>query len=316
MIQYVYGIDIGGTNIKFGLFLLSEMKMIYTYETQTPFDNQETSLFIKIIETIVIINKENQINMLNIVGIGMAIPCPVKNGYVEHCSNLNWDHMNISNMLKTYLPKHVEVTVSNDATIAALGESQSFEKPYNSVVFYTLGTGVGGGIIIDGKIHEGYSGFGGEIGHMKVSNEPTEIICGCGSKGCLEQVCGTAAIFRNVRELAKTGKTSLNLDELTVKNVFDAAKSGDIISLKVVNNVAEYVAISASVLAVVVDPEVFIIGGGISKAGDFLLDLIVQHYKKHARFSTYKIPFILAKSGNNAGFIGAAYLVKNKIMRG
>jgi len=313
MLNYVYGIDIGGTNIKFGLFLLPDMEMVHTYETQTPMANQETSLFTKVIESLHTINNANNISLLNILGIGMAIPCPVKNDYVEQCSNLNWNHMNISNMLKEFLPAHIKVSVSNDATIAALGESQSFDIPYKSVVFYTLGTGVGGGIIIDGKIHEGYSGFGGEIGHMKVSNEPTEIICGCGSKGCLEQVCGTAAIFRNVRELAKTEKTSLNLNELTVKNVFDAAKSGDSVSLKVVNNVAEYVAISASVLAVVVDPEVFIIGGGISKAGDFLLNLIEQHYKNHARFSTYNIPFLLAKSGNNAGFIGAAYLIKEKI---
>jgi len=313
MLHYVYGIDIGGTNIKFGLFLLPDMKMIYTYETQTPNIDQETSLFVKIIETINTINKENDINLTNIDGIGMAIPCPVKNDYVEHCPNLNWEHMNISDMLKKFLPEHIKVSVSNDATIAALGESQSFDTPYNSVVFYTLGTGVGGGIIIDGKIHEGYSGFGGEIGHMKVSNEPTEIICGCGSKGCLEQVCGTAAIFRNVRELAQTEKTSLNLDELTVKNVFDAAKAGDSVGLKVVNKVAEYVAISASVLAVVIDPEVFIIGGGISKAGDFLLKLIEEQYKIHARFSTHKIPFLLAKSGNNAGFIGAAHFIKEKI---
>lgn len=313
MNKYIYGVDIGGTNIKFGLFLLPNLDLIYTYETQTPVADQDVSLFSEIIDTIKRINDENQVSMMDILGIGMAIPCPVKNDFVEHCPNLKSEHINISDRLKNYLPPHIVVSVSNDATIAALGESQSFTKPYNSVVFYTLGTGVGGGIIIDGKIHEGNSGFGGEIGHMKVSNEPTEITCGCGSKGCLEQVCGTAAIFRNIRELAKTQKTSLNLNELTVKSVFDHAKEGDYVSLQVVNNVAEYIAISASLLAVVVDPEVFIIGGGVSKAGSFLLNLIEEHYQKHARFSTNKIPFLLAKSGNNAGFIGAAYYVKTKI---
>ncbi len=252
--------------------------------------------------------------MNNINGVGMAIPCPVKNGFVEKCTNLNWNHMRIDGVLESYLPNHIHVAVSNDATIAALGESHSFKKPYNSVVFYTLGTGVGGGIIIDGKIHEGHAGFGGEIGHIRVSNEPMEL-CGCGSRGCLEQICGTAAIFRYTRELASIEKTSINLSDLTVKNIFDAAKSGDSVGLKVVNRVTEYIAISASILAVVINPEVFIIGGGISKAGDFLLELIVQHYQKHARFSTNQIPFILAKSGNNAGFIGAAHLINNKLQQ-
>ncbi|MBU1093125.1 MAG: ROK family protein [Firmicutes bacterium] len=313
MSKYVYGIDVGGTNIKFGLFLLPEMHLAHTYETETPVVDQQTSIFNKIIESITQINNEYNINFDDILGIGIAIPCPVKNDYVEHCPNLNWEDMNVSNELRKHLPKHVSVAVSNDATIAALGESQSFDKPYNSVVFYTLGTGVGGGIIIDGKILEGNTGFGGEIGHMWVSNEETDITCGCGSKGCLEQVCGTAAIFRYVKELSKDEKTSIDIKYLTVKNVFDAAKAGDSVGLKVVNRVAEYVAISASILAVVVDPEVFIIGGGISRAGGFLLDLIVDHYKKHARFSTYKIPFILAKTGNSAGLIGAAHLIKNKI---
>ncbi|PKK88391.1 MAG: glucokinase [Tenericutes bacterium HGW-Tenericutes-7] len=313
MNKYIYGVDIGGTNIKFGLFLLPNMDLVYTYETQTPVVNQEASLFSEIISSIQIINNENHILMTDVLGIGMAVPCPVKNNFVEHCPNLNWEHINISDRLKKFLPPHIIVSVSNDATIAALGESQSFDKPYHSVVFYTLGTGVGGGIIIDGKIHEGHSGFGGEIGHMIVTNDPNAVTCGCGSKGCLEQVCGTAAIFRSVRELAKTEKTSLNLDELTVKSVFDHAKNGDSVSLQVVNNVAEYIAISASALAVIVDPEVFIIGGGVSKAGEFLLKLIESHYQKHARFSTDKIPFLLAKSGNNAGFIGAAYHVKKKI---
>ncbi|MFH0766830.1 MAG: ROK family protein, partial [Bacillota bacterium] len=261
MSKYVYGIDIGGTNIKFGLFLLPDMKLVYTYESETPQDNQKKSIFEKVAISINVINEINHITLDNIIGIGIAIPCPVKNDYVEHCSNLNWQHMQISKLLNKYLPSHIMVAVSNDATIAALGESKSFEKPYNSVVFYTLGTGVGGGIIIDGKILEGHTGFGGEIGHMHVSDEPTDRICGCGSKGCLEQVCGTEAIFRYTRELAKEDETIINLNELTVKNVFNAAKSGDRIGLKVVNKVAEYVAISASVLAVVLDPEVFIIGG-------------------------------------------------------
>jgi glucokinase len=146
---------------------------------------------------------------------------------------------------------------------------------------------------------------------MKVYDGETNL-CGCGSNGCLEQICGTAGILNYAKELSLTEKSIIDFKTLSVKSVFDAAKIGDALGLQVVNRVAEYMAISASILAVVLDPEVFIIGGGISRAGQFFIDLITKHYKKHARFSSYKTPFILAATGNNAGIIGAAYLIKDK----
>jgi len=307
--KYVYGIDVGGTNIKIGLFDSFSMTIVEKLEIITPKEDQETSIFQAIYSSISSINRAKDINYSEVEGIGLAVPCPVKNGYVERCPNLKWNQFDIEAQMRPLFPEHITIRVSNDATVAAYGENMVLKKPYNNAVFYTLGTGVGGGIIIDGKILEGGSGLGGEIGHMKMFDGATED-CGCGSRGCLEQICGTAAILNYAKELATVESTILDTNELSVKAVFDAAKAGDKVALKVINRVAEYIATSASILAVVLDPEVFIIGGGISKAGDFLIELIQKHYQKNARFSTGSIPFILAKTGNDAGITGAAYIAK------
>lgn len=311
MKQYVYGVDVGGTNIKLGLFDVDGMSMIDQQEILTPNKDHDTTIFQAIYTVISNMNTQNHLSFDDIKGVGLAVPCPVKNGFVKKCPNLKWSNFDIAGKMKTYLPKHIKVVVSNDATVAAFGENMSLEKPYMNAVFYTLGTGVGGGIIIDGKILEGGTGLGGEIGHMHVYDEEEET-CGCGSQGCLEQICGTSGILNATKKLAKTNSTNIDLNHLTVKAVFDAAKNHDEVAFKVVNRVAEYIAISASILAVTLDPEVFIIGGGVSKAGEFLIELIVKHYKKHARFSTADIPFILARTGNSAGIIGAAYISMTK----
>ena len=310
MKKYVYGVDIGGTNIKFGLFLIPEMKLIQKYESSTPLTNHETSIFLLVAETINKINRENQIELSQVEGVGIAVPCPVKNGFVEKCPNLKWEKLDVYSSLKNYLPSNIKIAVSNDANIAAYGENQCLAIPHKNAVFYTLGTGVGGGIIIDGEILEGRTGAGGEIGHMHVF-EGTEQ-CSCGLSGCLEQICGTSAILKKVRELAMEHPTQLNLEKLTVKDVFDHAKAGDTVAMKVVDRIGEYMAISASILSVSLDPDIFIIGGGISKAGDILIDTIKVHYINHARFGTGDIPFVLAKTGNDAGIIGAAYYVNKK----
>ena len=312
MKEYVYGIDIGGTNIKLGLFLLPDMQLLAVKETETPKHHQEISIFERIESSIKDMNSENKIEFLQVRGVGAAVPCPVKNGHVDKCPNLNWNQLDIILAFNKILPEHVRVAVSNDATLAAYGENQVLDKPFKNAVFYTLGTGVGGGVIINGEILEGASGLAGEIGHMRVYEGETET-CGCGSQGCLEQICGTAGILNYAKKLSLTLKSSINIHNISVKAVFDAAKTGDAVGLQVINRVAEYIAISASIIAVILDPDVFIIGGGVSKAGDFLIDLIVHHYKKHARFSSYNIPFILASTGNNAGIIGAAYLIRKQI---
>jgi glucokinase len=312
MNEYVYGIDIGGTNIKLGLFTLPGMQIIAVKEIETPRQNQETSIFERIGSVISEMNQENEIDFKQVKGVGAAVPCPVKNGHVDKCPNLKWNKLDIIFAFNKVLPDHVRVAVSNDATLAAYGENQVLEKPFKNAVFYTLGTGVGGGIIINGEILEGATGLGGEIGHMRVFDEATET-CGCGSQGCLEQICGTSGIINYAKELSLSSTSSIDFKNISVKSVFDAAKAGDKVGLQVINRVAEYIAISASIIAVILDPDVFIIGGGVSKAGSFLVDLISHHYQNHARFSSYKIPFLLATTGNDAGIIGAAYLIRKQI---
>jgi glucokinase len=214
--------------------------------------------------------------------------------------------------MKKYLPDHIELVAANDATIAAFGENASLKKPYDNAVLITLGTGVGGGVILDGVIVEGATGLGGEVGHIRVYDEE-EKVCGCGSKGCLEQICGTAGILEYTKSLLPDSASILDKDQLTVKEIFDAAKNGDSVALKTVHRVAKYIGIAASILSIINEPDVFIIGGGVSKSGKFLIDLIQMYYKENARFTTGEIPFKLAMTGNQAGIIGSAMLVKSVI---
>lgn len=313
MKQYIYGIDVGGTSIKIGLFALDSMFLITNIEVMTPKSNHNVSIFESIYQNIVKCNNDNDISFDNVLGVGIDVPCPVKLGYVDTCSNLNLYDIDLVKGMKRYLPHHVEIVVANDATMAGFGENASLEKPYENAILITLGTGIGGGIIVDGKIIEGSTGLAGEIGHIKVYDEEEDKFCGCGSKGCLEQICGTAGILEYTQNLLIDNPSMLNPEKLTIKDIFDAAKQGDDVATQTVLRVTKYIGIAASILAVTIEPDVFIIGGGVSKAGKFLIDLIEKSYKEYARFSTGSIPFVLAKTGNQAGIIGSAMLVKGVI---
>jgi len=302
--EYAFGIDVGGTNIKVGLFEVLTFDMIDKRETSTPKDNHRESIFSDVKKIMDDMMVDNGLSYDQIQGVGFAVPCPVKDGFVKQCANLDWSNLDVIEAMKQRLPKHVHIVVSNDANIAAFGENHMLETPLRNAIFYTLGTGVGGGIIINGEIVEGRTGSGGEIGHMPIFE--TDVVCGCGKTGCLEQVCGTKAILGYARELSLTHKTSIDFSDFTVKSVFDAAKRNDEVGLMVLDRVAKYMALSASMLAISLDPEIFIIGGGIAKAGQILIDYIVKHYKTYARFGTIDVPFVLAKTGNDAGIIGAA----------
>lgn len=313
MKNYVYGIDVGGTTIKMGLFTIDDMKIVDSYEIPTPSLKDGSFIFKRIYESILECNQRNNIDIKRLLGIGIDVPCPIKNGYVESCANLHLDDIDLVAEMNKYVEDHIKVAVANDATIAAYGENASLDKPYKNAVLITLGTGVGGGIILDGKIVEGSTGFGGEIGHIRVYDED-EKVCGCGSMGCLEQICGTKGILDFTREQLKTKASTLNIDNLTVKYIFDAAKQNDEVALVTVHRVAKYIGIAASIISMTVEPEVYIIGGGVSKAGSFLIDLVERYYRENARFSTGKIPFKLAHTGNDAGMIGSALLVKSYLL--
>lgn len=307
--KYVIGIDVGGTNIKMGIFSVEPFNLLDKVEFKTPKENQKLSIFNDIETYINKIVEKNKITLVDVIGVGLAVPCPVKDGYVSLCPNVNWKEINIIDSLRIKLPNHIHIVVSNDANIAAYGENYSLDHPHNNAILYTFGTGVGGGIILNGKIVEGRTGSGGEIGHMPIFE--TDEVCGCGKKGCLEQKSGTNAILKMAQEYAKKHPTVLNIDNLTVKDVFDSAKKNDVVGLMVLNEVSKYIALSMSILAVTLDPDVFIIGGGIAKAGDILVKKISENYKKFARFGTYDIQIMLAKTGNDAGIIGAARYALN-----
>jgi glucokinase len=309
--KIVYGIDVGGTSIKFGLFNSEGVRLITKFEKDTPKTNQQTSVLECIFNTIQETNQLYGYSELDIEGIGLAVPCPVKDGIVNSCANVKWENMNIKKELAAKFSNQVHVVVSNDANIAAYGENASLEIPFRNAIVITLGTGVGSGIILNGEILEGSTGMGGEIGHTHVYDGPIET-CGCGAKGCLEQMCASKGMTNYALELSEEMSTSINLNQITIKDIFEAAKLGDKLCLKVVDRAAEYLGKAASVVALTIDPDAFIIGGGISKAGQYFLDKIKNAYQKYARFSTGNKPFLLAKTGNDAGIIGAAHYAIKK----
>jgi glucokinase len=307
MKKIIIGIDIGGTNVKMGLFSASKVELIEKKEYKTPRFQQQVSVINSLKENIDKIVQTNGFDIEDLIGIGVAVPCAVKNGFILSCPNIGLDKIKMEDELKKFFP-NASIKVANDATMAAFGENKSLDKPFKNVVFITLGTGVGGGIIIDGNILEGSNGFGGEIGHIKVHNEDLEP-CGCGANGCIEQICGTKGILTYTKKLATEMDTIIDINNLNIKVIFDAAKAGDKLGNLVVERVAKYIGMGAAIIGTIIDPEAFIIGGGISKSGDFLLDKIVANYKKEARFTMAGTPFLIAKTGNDAGILGSAYYI-------
>lgn len=313
MNQYVFGVDVGGTNIKLGIFELPNVKLVKLTDFPTPNEHQDTAIFDAIVLNMQKVCEELGTTFDHVKGVGLAIPCPVIGGCVDICANVGLNDLNIEESMKLRLPKHMKVAVGNDASLAAFGENKELKTPYDNAVFYTLGTGVGGGLIINGKLIEGKNGAASEFGHMKVFDGFEGEVCGCGKNGCLEQIAGTKGIFRLMKQYSILEKTVVDLNDLTVKRIFDAAKMGDGPALKTVNRVANVIGESAAAIAMIVDPEVFIIGGGIAASGKFFLDKIIESYQKNARFKTISTPIVLASLGNKAGAFGAAHLVKDRL---
>ena len=248
-----------------------------------------------------------------VAGAGLGVPGPVMaDGYVEVCVNLGWKDMNPKAELSGLL-NGIPVFIGNDANVAALGEMwQGGGKGYHDIVMVTLGTGVGGGVIIDEKIIAGRHGLGGEIGHIHVRDEETEH-CNCGGMGCLEQVASATGIVREAKRTmeAKTDPSAMRVfgQRITAKDVLDCAKDGDVMALEVMDTVGRYLGLVLAQVALTVDPQAFVIGGGVSKAGQFIIDVIDKYYKKYSVISDNKGILTLAKLGNDAGIYGAARLV-------
>lgn len=308
--KYCFGIDIGGTTVKCGLFTI-EGELIEKWEIVTNRENQGSAVPKDVSDTIHAKMIEKKISADDVTGVGVGIPGPVtKEGVVLKCANLGWDVMDVNKVMSELTG--LKVLAANDANVAALGEMwKGGGKGYRDVIMVTLGTGVGGGVIIDGTIRAGSNGAGGEIGHITV-NPSEEAVCGCGNKGHLEQYASATGVVRIGKKLlAETTMPSIlrGKPAFTAKDIFDAAKEKDKLALAIVDQFGEYLGLALSHVAATVDPEVFVIGGGMAAAGEIIIDSIRHHYNKNILNALRDKEFRLAELGNDAGIYGCAKLV-------
>lgn len=309
------GVDVGGTSVKLGLFEVTG-ELLKKWEIPTRKEEQGKYIIGDIADSILhqVLAQEN-ISFNEIEGVGMGVPGPVMpDGHVEVCVNLGWKDKYPAQELSELL-EGLPVKCGNDANVAALGEMwQGGGKGYTDIVMITLGTGVGGGVIIDEQIITGKHGLGGEIGHIHVRDEEKEH-CNCGGVGCLEQVASATGIAREARRKMASCDTPSILreagDNVSAKDVLDAAKEGDVLALEVMEVVGHFLGVALASLALTVDPQMFVIGGGVSKAGQYLVEVINRHYAQFMPISENRATIGLAKLGNDAGIYGSARLILN-----
>lgn len=307
---YCFGIDVGGTTVKCGLFKTDGV-LVEKWEIPTRTENNGSEIVPDVAKTIEEKLAEKNISKEEVDGIGIGVPGPVNaEGDVIAAVNLFWGYKKLSKELNELTG--LTVKVGNDANVAALGEAwKGAAAGAKNVILVTLGTGVGGGIIVDGKIVAGHHGAGGEIGHANVMNDETET-CNCGNKGCLEQYTSATGIVRLAKqELSSSEEPSVLREEkeLSAKAVLDGYKSGDALSVRVMDKVGEILGGALAMFTAVVDPETIVIGGGVSKAGQPLVDCIASHYKEYAFSACRETPIVIANLGNDAGIYGAAKMV-------
>jgi glucokinase len=307
--KYAFGADIGGTSVKMGL-VDQDGELIQKWEIPTRKERQGELILPDVADSIQSVIKERGILREQLAGVGVGVPGAVNSeGTVYRAVNLGWDIFHVPRTLEALI--HIPVKAANDANVAAFGEMwKGGGKGVENMVMVTLGTGVGGGIIVNGNILTGAVGAGGEIGHLHIEDKETEI-CGCGNKGCLEQYASATGIVRLARRrlTKEDGPSKLREGVLSAKSVFDALKDGDEIAREVVKEFGTYLGKGLAIVASVVNPQVFVVGGGVSYAGEVLFEYIRPAYEKYAFSACRDAEFTLAKLGNDAGMYGAAALV-------
>lgn len=309
--KYVFGVDIGGTTVKIGLFDV-EGNVLDKWEIPTRTENDGEKILPDVADSIR--EKMKQMDKDAIAGVGVGAPGPIDaSGVVHRAVNLGWKTFNVKETLEALI--NLPVRAGNDANVAALGEMwMGGGKGYKDLVVVTLGTGVGGGIIVDGRMISGSTGAAGEIGHIHVDDTETDV-CNCGNKGCLEQFASATGITRLAnKKLASTDMDSvLRGGEVSAKTVFDAVKARDPLAMEVAEQFGKYLGDALAAVAGVVNPEAFVIGGGVSKAGEILIDYIRPRYEKSVFHGCREAKFALATLGNDAGIYGAAKLVLDAV---
>ena len=309
MKNYCFGIDVGGTTVKMGLFK-TDGQLVDKWEIPTRTEDGGKAILPDTAAYALAKLMEKDIARDDVAGIGIGVPGPINaDGIVPHTANLGWGYKEVTKELSELTG--LTCRGGNDANVAALGEMwKGAAAGHKSGVMVTLGTGVGGGIIIDGRIVTGTNGAGGEIGHIHIEDS-IPWLCGCGNQGCLEQVASANGIVRLAKWMleSKAKETVLDPETMTAKDIWDAVKDGDNFACEVAERFGSYLGLALANIASTVDPEVFVIGGGVSKAGPVILDYIKKYYIKYTFKGCRDAEFVLATLGNDAGIFGSAKLV-------
>lgn len=299
--KFIMGIDIGGTEVKLGKFIGGEL--VTKYSLKTDISNYGNNIINDIFLAIDSLSSSDKL-----VGVGIGVPGPVLNGKVLGAQNLGWEEVDLASEFHQRY-RDIKVVVLNDANAATYGElAYGAASGYHSLVMLTLGTGIGGGIVINDQLLEGATGAAGEVGHLRVS-EVNPRHCTCGLFGCLEQYASATGVLKTAYELRKDQETALNKPNLTCKEVFDYAKLGDAVALSVVESMTDYLASGCASIADIVNPEIILLGGGLSKAGEFLRAKVEKKFKNLCFYAVNKTKFALATLGNDAGIYGAMHAV-------
>ena len=313
MKEYAFGIDLGGTTAKIGLFTTSGA-LLEKWEVATDTSNAGEHILENLAAAILGKMNEQSIQPEQVEGVGIGVPGPVLDSSIVPivCANLGgWGERNVSAQLSGLL-NGLKVLVGNDANVAALGEIwMGAAKGAKNAVMVTLGTGVGGGVVVNGKVIDGVHGAGGEIGHITVNRHETAT-CGCGKHGCLEQYSSATGVVRCMKKLLDENPDTpcvLRGTEFAAKDVFDAARNGDALAAREVDEMSDTLGMALANIASTVDPEAFLVGGGVARAGEVLFTPLAKHFQEYAFKSCREIPIKQASLGNDAGIYGAVRLI-------
>ena len=311
--RFGYGVDLGGTTVKIAYFD-EEGAMLQKWEIPTDTGDGGCRILPDIAASIGQHRAATGVADGELIGIGIGVPGPVNHrGVVNKCINLGWGVIDIPAVLGqlTGLP----VVAGNDANVAALGECwKGGGQGCSDMVMATLGTGVGGGIVLGGKVVHGVNGGGGEIGHMVLNRNET-VACSCGKRGCVEQYCSATGIVRLMGLYLQENDTPSSLrslEKITCKDIFDASAAGDAAAAAVLDQVYRYMGEFLANICCVLDPEIVVLGGGVSKAGDVLVENVRKYYQQFVFHASHNTRFALAQLGNDAGAYGAFKLVLNE----